>query len=171
LKISSSGLYTYEFHTKESHKAKYTCDKVIISISNLSEKYKTTINYRKNCSESAIRQVQFHPNDAIVTILDRGNHITYWDIATGTMMCKTISLPTDNEYYTSPYLSFSPDGTNVMLTLYNADYGSCMIIPTPFKVKHAHQLPYFLLLLQNINQHDQLPAEVACLIMQELLKL
>lgn len=123
-----------------------------------------------------IKDVQFHPNNAILAVAvgDANNSIMYWDIETLTLICQPISSPHD-KYYANARLSFSPNGKSLLCTQYNASHPVCVIMPLPFEALYhtitKKQMHFLSFMLNNYNIDQQpLPKDIIKLLMQTLLE-
>ncbi len=116
-------------------------------------------------------KIAFHPNNKIlITLSNPGGFLNYWDVSTFQHITTMIPICSINSW--APSLSFSPNGTKLLLVL----DGKCMVLEVPFDVlyrpsaKQKALFAYWLLKNYRIDQHNILLDEIAQLIMYTLLE-
>jgi hypothetical protein len=158
----------YAFNSENQLVAKYN-DKSIYIFNPAKEFNKIKINFLMNSPNNYIKEIAFHPNNAVLAISDSHNCISFWDIATKEIICQTSPLD-KRQYLNSSYLSFSLNGKNLLWTDYNASYGKCITIPVPFEVIYKditkEQGIFLYFFLKNyIHKREPLPKDILYLIM------
>ncbi len=115
--------------------------------------------------------ISIHPNNKIlITLSNPGGFLNYWDVSTFQHITTMIPICSINSW--APSLSFSPNGTKLLLVL----DGKCMVLEVPFdalyqpSTKEKAILAHWLLKNYQIDQHNILPDEIARLIMYTLLE-
>ena len=122
---------------------------------------------------SSFYNMAIHPNSKVlITLSTPGGIVQYWNIETCKLISEISSLSSSGEsYQSSSSLSFSPNGTKLLLVL----YGKCAIFAVPFEVIYQsdtkQNLLYFLLFLKNhLHEQDVLPHDIIQLLMQNLIE-
>ncbi|HLJ30840.1 MAG TPA: WD40 repeat domain-containing protein [Candidatus Babeliales bacterium] len=167
----------YAFNTQAKLVAKYS-DKSVYIFNPQKGLDKIKINFLTNIPDNYIKEIVFHPNNAVLVIADSKDCVSFWDIATQKMICQTNPLPWDTEFYTFSYLSCTPNGKKLILTDYNyhkADYGKCISIPIPFKVVYKditeQQCHFLYFILKEYEYTYNIPNGVTIFLMELILKI
>ena len=143
-----------------------------LSLYNVSDEKFLIYRFRSILNKEQFRAIASHPNNSIIAGLSTpSNCIAYIDTNKEHCICIMSPLFGGENTHSSHVFSFSPDGTKLMIAVYN----KLFIVEVPFEVFYQddtkEKLPYLLFLLNNINNSSPvfLPEEIITILKQNQL--
>lgn len=144
---------------------------ILTKPSHKSHKSVAVIQNRENYFDN----IAIHPqNNVLLTLSKPDGTLRYWDTNTSKQIIAMNSLSdTNKSLHASSSLSFSPNGTKLLIVL----YGKCIIVPVPFEVlyknitKEKSIATYYVLQEYLYDNKNSLAKDIRHLIMQYLLAL